>query len=94
MGENKFTKGQLRKLKTLRKSVGDRLGKEVFRKWLAQQETASTSNSDSVALKIEEALAGFSNDKSFNLGVYGYAIRCARGKGAPEFVAIKNGHLD
>lgn len=94
MDENELTRGQLRKLKALRKSVGDKLGEEVFRKWLAQQATASTSNADPVALKIEEALAGFSKDKSFNLGVYGYTIRRARGKGASGFVATKNGRLD
>ncbi len=35
-------------------------------------------------------LAGFAGDRSFNLGVYGYTIRRARGKGASGFVATKN----
>ena len=43
-----------------------------------------------MAVKIEEALAVFASDKSFNLGVYGYSIRRARGKGASGFVATKN----
>ena len=88
--ENTLTKGQLRKLNALRKSVGDALGEEVFAKWLAQQAVAPAPKPDAVAVKIEEALTGFANEKSFNLGVYGYTIRRARGKGASGFVATKN----
>ena len=88
--ENTLTKGQLRKLNALRKSVGDALGEEVFLKWADQQAAASAPKLDAVAVKIEEALAGFGNDKSFNLGVYGYTIRRARGKGASGFAATKN----
>ncbi len=88
--ENTLTKGQLRKLNALRKSVGDALGEEVFGKWLAQQAAASAPKRDPVAVRIEEALAGFTGDRSFNLGVYGYTIRRARGKGASGLVATKN----
>ena len=88
--EGTLTKGQVRKLTALRRSVGDKLGEEVFLKWLAQQAAAATPKADPVARKIEEALAGFANDRSFNLGVYGYSIRRARGKGASGFVATKN----
>ena len=85
-----LTKGQARKLTALRRSVGDELGEEVFGKWLAQQAAASAPRADPVAAKIEEALAGFAGDRKFNLGVYGYTIRRARGKGATGFVATKN----
>ncbi len=88
--EGTLTKGQLRKLTALRRSVGDELGEEVFAKWLAQQAFASAAKADPVAVKIEEALAGFGKDRSFNLGVYGYTIRRARGKGVSGFVATKN----
>ena len=88
--ENMLPKGQLRKLNALRKSVGDALGEEVFVKWLAQQAEALAPKPDPVAARIEEALAGFASDRSFNLGVYGYSIRRARGKGASGFVATKN----
>ena len=87
--EKTLTKGQTRKLTALRRSVGDELGEEVFGKWLAQQATASAPKADPVAEKIEEALAGFAGDRKFNLGVYGYTIRRARGKGATGFVATK-----
>lgn len=89
--ETKLTKGQVRKLNALRRSVGDKLGEEVFGKWLAQQASAAAAPKlDPVAVKIEEALAGFVNDRTFRLGSYGYTIRRARGKGATGFAAVKN----
>ena len=89
--ESKLTKGQVRKLNALRKSVGAELGDEVFGKWLAQQAMApAVPKPDPVSVKIEKALAGFASDRSFKLGNYGYTIRRARGKGASGFVASKN----
>ena len=89
--ESQPTKGQLRKLAALRKSVGDALGEEVFAKWVAQQEKASAARrADPVAQKIAEALADYEADGSFRLGRYGYTVRRARGKGAAGFVATKN----
>ena len=89
INESKLTKGQVRKLNALRKSVGDALAEEVFGKWLAQQAKAA-AGPDAVALRIEEALAGFADDRTFKLGNSGYMIRRARGKGASGFVATKN----
>ncbi len=57
----------MRKLNALRKSVGDELGDEVFAKWLSHQAKAAAPNPDAVAVKIEEALAGFADDRSFRL---------------------------
>ena len=88
--EGKLTKGQARKLNALRKSVGEALGEEVFEKWLDRQAAASAAKADPVAEKIEQALAGFAGDRKFNLGVYGYTVRRARGKGATGFTATKN----
>ena len=61
--ETGFTKGLVRKLNALRKSVGDELAEEVFAKWL-DRGTASQAkgNPDPVAVKIAEVLAGFEND--------------------------------
>ena len=88
--EKTLTKGQARKLSALRRSVGDELGEEVFGKWMAQQAADSAPKADPVAVKIEEALAGFAENRKFNLGLYGYTVRRARGKGATGFVATKN----
>lgn len=88
--ERKLTKGQIRKLSALRKSVGDELGEEVFGKWLAQQAIAAVKP-DPVAVKLAAALAEYADDRSFRLGNYGYTVRRARGKGVSGFSVTKNG---
>ena len=81
MDNLKLTKGQVRKLNALRKSVGDALAEDVFGKWLAQKtSSAAEPKLDSIALKIENTLAGFVEDRAFRLGNYGYTVRRARGK--------------
>ncbi len=91
INESKLTKGQVRKLNALRKSVGNELGDEVFSKWLGQLASAAAKpKQDLIALRINDALAGFVDDKSFRLGNYGYTIRRARGKGVSGFVVTKN----
>ena len=87
--ETGLTKGQVRKLNALRKSVGDELGEDVFAKWLERQ-MASQDKSDPVAAKIAKALAGLENDPGFKLGNHGYTVRRAKGRNASSFVAFKN----
>ena len=89
--ETGLTKGLLRKLNALRKSVGDDLAEEIFTKWLGRQATSQAKDKpDPVAVKIVEALAGLENDPKFNLGNQGYTLRRAKGKGASGFIAYKN----
>ena len=89
--ETGLTKGQLRKLNALRKSVGDDLAEEIFAKWLERQGTSqSKGKADPVAAKISEALAGFEDDPKFKLGNHGYTVRRAKGAGASGFVVFKN----
>ena len=90
MDETTLTKGQIRKLNALRRLVGDKLGEKAFSKWVEQQAAAAATKVDPVAVRIEGALAGFVADRSFNLGVYGYTVRRARGKGMSGLVATKN----
>ena len=93
--ETGFTKGLVRKLTALRKSVGDDLAEEVFTKWLKREATSQANgNPDPVAMKIVEALAGFENDPKFKLGNHGYTLRRAKGKGASGFIAYKNEKTD
>ena len=89
--ETRLTKGQVRKLNALRRSVGDDLAEEVFAKWL-EREAASPAKGtlDPVAMKIVEALATSENDQKFNLGNHGYTLRRAKGKGASGFISYKN----
>ena len=88
--ESSLTKGQIRKLTALRKSIGDDLADDAFSKWLARQEVAAAPASDPVADRLVEALSGFEGDRKFNLGLYGYTVRRARGKGQSGFVAVRN----
>ena len=93
--ETGFTKGLVRKLNALRKSVGDDLAEGVFARWLEREAAPQArSKPDPVAMKIVEALAGFENDPKFNLGNYGYTLRRAKGRGAPGFIAYKNEKAD
>ena len=93
--ETGLTKGQMRKLNALRKSVGDDLAEEVFTKWLVREAASQAkSKPDPVAMKIIKALAGFVHDPKFNLGNYGYTLRRAKGKGVSGFIAYKNEKAD
>ena len=76
--ESTLTKGQIRKLDALRKSVGEKLGNEVFAKWLAQQASAAAEpKPDPIAVKIEEALAQYAGDRSFRLNAEKYLMPSA-----------------
>lgn len=89
--EKSLTKGQLRKLNALRKSVGDDLAEDVFDKWMKRQaKDASDEKPDPVAEKLAAALAKLEKDSSFRLGNQGYTVRRARGKGASGFIVTKN----
>jgi len=87
--EKVLTKGQQRKLNALRKSVGNKIGDVAFSEWLKTQATAKVEKTDDVAEKIVEALSQYTDDKSFRLGLRGYVIKRAKGKGASGFVAEK-----
>ncbi len=90
INESNLTKGHIRKLNALRKSVGDALGEEAFTKWLKQQKSEKKEvRIDPVAKKIAEALKPLAKDKTLNLGRYGYSIKRARGKGAKGIVVAR-----
>ena len=87
--ESTLTKGQLRKLNALRKSVGDNIAEEAFTKWLAAQSKVTKEARDPVAETLVSALAHLQDDKSFRLGRRGYVVRRAKGRGASGLVAYK-----
>ena len=92
INEKTLTKGQLRKLNALRKSLGTKIADRAFTHWLkAQPAKVETAKSDPVAEKLVAAVASLSKDKSFNLGRKGYVVKRAKGKGAKGFVAEKVG---
>lgn len=90
MNKTSLTKGQQRKLNALRKSLGDEIADDAFSKWLETQPKKTAIKDDPVALKIQEALAPFEGEKSFNLGRKGYTITRSRGKISSGFSVTKN----
>ena len=84
-----LTKGQIRKLNALRKSVGADIAEDAFGKWLSMQSNPSKEDLDPVADALVVALANLQDDKSFRLGRKGYVVRRAKGRGASGFVASK-----
>ena len=89
--ESALKKGEIVKLNTLRKSVGDDLAEDVFTKWLKRKTSAiPAAKTDPVVEKLKAALAGLEKDNGFKLGNQGYTVRRARGKGASGFVVEKN----
>ena len=90
MRKSNLTKGQLRKLKALRKSLGNKIADPAFSKWLkTQNPNKSGKKTDPVAEKLERSLKSLSS-KKINLGTWGYTIKRTKGKGAKGFVATRN----
>jgi len=96
--ESKLSKGHLRKLKAMRKSMSQSIGAELgvpaankaFEEWYQSvQEKSGSQELDPVAEKIKDALKPFLKDKSFNLGTKGYKITRSKGKGAKGFSVTK-----
>jgi len=76
-----LTKGELRKLNALRKSVGEKLGEETFSKWLKKQDAGNDSVAeDKNAAMIADALLKLVEDKSLRIPRGGYLVTRGRGR--------------
>jgi hypothetical protein len=87
--QSTLTKGQIRKLNSLRKSVGDDIAEDAFGKWMKSQTKTPKDDRDPVADALVAALSNLTSNKTFRLGSKGYVVRRAKGKGASGFVAQK-----
>jgi hypothetical protein len=87
--QSTLTKGQVRKLTALRKSIGDDIAEDAFGKWMKSQTKTPKEVRDPVADALVTALANLNHDKSFKLGNKGYVVRRAKGKGVSGFIAQK-----
>ena len=87
--QSTLTKGQIRKLNALRKSVGDDIAEEAFTKWMKSQSKAPKDVRDPVADALVAALDQFKEVKTFRLGAKGYVVKRSKGKGASGFIAQK-----
>ena len=90
MQESELTKGQVRKLKAIRKSLGNKIADPAFSKWLKTQTSGKSGGKpDPVANQLERSLKSLSST-NINLGTWGYTIKRSKGKGAEGFVATRN----
>ena len=87
--ESNLTKGQIRKLNALRKSVGDDIAEGAFSKWMKIQTQTPKDVSDLVADALVAALDEYKDDKTFRLGSKGYVVKRSKGKGAAGFIVRK-----
>ena len=76
--ETSLTKGQLRKLNALRKSVGSAIADEAFAKWLDQ--VTVTPDVDQNAEVIADALWGLIREGELSIRRGGYIVRRGRGR--------------
>ncbi len=90
MNKKSITKGQVRKLNALRKSLGNQIADKAFKEWLKQQaKQAPAERADPVVNKLLAALKGLEKDKSINLGRKGYVIKRAKGRGVKSGFVVE-----
>ena len=93
---DELSRGELRKLNALVKSVGPKLGEDVMVKWLIQQGEAGSSSSppvDPVKELLAVSLEPLVGNPKLKLGRYGYTIKAGRGNGSGylPLMIFKNG---
>ena len=87
--ETNLTKGQLRKLNALRKSVGPAIGERAFVKWLKKANSDKNTEGDRNADLIAEAVYGVLRDRRLGIPRGGYLVRRVRGWVLVERAAAK-----
>ena len=76
--ESLLTKGQLRKLTALRKSLGPAIADQAFTKWLTQSVKATEADKDEQV--IADALWGLIEEGRLSIQRGGYVVRRGRGR--------------
>ena len=80
LDEMELTKGQLRKLNALRKSVGTEIGERAFGEWLESQPASKNSPPDKKAALIAITLWDLVEAKRLTFPRGGYLVRRGRGR--------------
>ena len=78
--ESTLTKGQVRKLRALRKSVGEEIGEQAFAAWLSSQSGAGEEKADWNAATVVDTLWPLVEQGSLAIPRGGYIIRRGRGR--------------
>ena len=87
--EKQLTKGELRKLKALKKSIGDQLGEEAFSKWLSKKRSNGGDSVDPNIELIQKALVPLMERVHIPRGG-AYAVRRGRGRFIVEPVNLRS----
>lgn len=80
INEGGLTKGQLRKLNALRKSIGEEIAHKAFAEWLTSQSTEVGEEVDKNAELIAELLVDRINQGKLRIPRGGYLVRRGRGR--------------
>ncbi len=80
ISETELTKGQLRKLNALRKSIGEEIAHKAFAEWLNSQTTDVGEEVDKNAELIAEVLFDQINQGKLRIPPGGYLVRRGRGR--------------
>lgn len=75
-----LTKGELRKLNALRKSLGKDIANKAFAEWYAQQGTSMAVAEDKNAALIANALEPLIKSNKLRIPRGGYLVRRGRGR--------------
>ncbi len=78
--EKALTKGELRKLNALRKSVGEDIGDKAFMDWLSQKPAEKLAAEDKNAALIADTLIPLIERDKLRIPRGGYLVRRGRGR--------------
>jgi hypothetical protein len=78
--EKSLSRGQLRKLIALRKSLGEEIANRAFVEWLANSDGPSSAGPDRNAEIISDAVMALVRDKNLQFPRGGYIVRRGRGR--------------
>lgn len=85
--ESTLTKGQVRKLNALRKSVGNAIGERAFADWMSSQRDAKNQATDKNAEVIAAALWSLVAQNRLSIRRGGYLVKRGRGRVVVEAAA-------
>ncbi len=78
--EKLLTKGELRKLNALRKSIGEDIGEKAFMDWLRKKPPAMAELEDKNAALIADTLIPLIEQNKLRIPRGGYLVRRCRGR--------------
>ncbi len=80
LDEKALTKGELRKLIALRKSIGEDVGEKAFVEWLRKKPAKVVAPEDKNAVLIADTLISLIQNNELQIPRGGYLVRRGRGR--------------